>query len=657
MKSIIYSFGRNSAGQLGFKTKENHIHKPTKVENKSQVTNLVSGFGKSLFASGRELVNYGSYTKTRVSTFQLEPILEVACGHSHFLILTNTTPRRVYALGNNETKAFGKFISREIVLRPIELKIPKYINVGRIYCNNNSNFILSVEGDLYGFGSGNLGYQPSKRRPLALQQVTRKVRCVWTGPSSDSVFFQKKDSKIFAFGDNKKNALGAQPNKNDNTNSNNSNNNNNNNNNNNKNKKKNKNDKKNENENDNYEKNNEKNSSTILEPIEIKVFRNKEVWQMAAGQLFSLALIEGKVWSVGDKHFAGHSTTKKLNKWNPISALQDYTVIQMACGSNHSIVLTDHNRLFLWGNSWFDQLGIEKGSISGQKKKKNNKSIVQIPIELKLESSLSKIGSEIYLNCGYFNTYVWSPSRSSVALDLLKSVETAKDYNRLVNENLTFIERRLSTELSQQSKQILLAKVSQPRKQTFLKFIFTGILPTTDYCTIRQVYKEMKIACNFKRHSLMNDLYFLYNEERTKDYFIILENQNISVHKFILKARTSLLNQNTQQKQNPTCNAKATKLFIKFLYTDEIEIKDCNMHTLKQLSKDKNLFGLSEQSLFKFQQELDKVKFHLAKPSTKIKNIFSNTKTIYFFLFLFFFYIFYYMYSKLFRNQNDDFEL
>lgn len=84
---------------------------------------------------------------------------------------------------------------------------------------------------------------------------------------------------------------------------------------------------------------------------------------VASGRNHSLHLTrDGDVFSYGSGQFSavGHGGSKAQLQPTVLKPLRDKRIIQIACGENHSLVLTDKADLFAWGRGFEGQLGLSK---------------------------------------------------------------------------------------------------------------------------------------------------------------------------------------------------------------------------------------------------------------------------------------------------------
>ncbi|KAH8302427.1 hypothetical protein KR044_006384, partial [Drosophila immigrans] len=101
----------------------------------------------------------------------------------------------------------------------------------------------------------------------------------------------------------------------------------------------------------------------ILTPSKIPWTPDSAVQQIACGHRHTLFLTaNGKVYACGNNDYSqlGHNLPTKRPRMSPfllIPELQDYVISQIACGSRHSMALTDWGQVLSWGDNECGQLG------------------------------------------------------------------------------------------------------------------------------------------------------------------------------------------------------------------------------------------------------------------------------------------------------------
>ncbi|KAH8371053.1 hypothetical protein KR093_006003, partial [Drosophila rubida] len=97
--------------------------------------------------------------------------------------------------------------------------------------------------------------------------------------------------------------------------------------------------------------------------LEIPELQDYVISQIACGNRHSMALTDwGQVLSWGDNECGqlGHATELQVIQLPKIvRALVSKTVVQVACGKNHSLALTSCGELYAWGSNLYGQLGVQ----------------------------------------------------------------------------------------------------------------------------------------------------------------------------------------------------------------------------------------------------------------------------------------------------------
>ncbi|KAJ5068160.1 u3 small nucleolar RNA interacting protein [Anaeramoeba ignava] len=140
----------------------------------------------------------------------------------------------------------------------------------------------------------------------------------------------------------------------------------------------------------------------------------------------------------------------------------------------------------------------------------------------------------------------------------------------------------------------------------FLKWIYTG--KSKDEVLIQDILKELSIE-KFDElnqvEGLRKSLSNLYNENSTKDFIIIAQNQRVYVHKEILHARSDLfrgmflsVNDSTNQVNDySNKSVKTIQAFVYFLYHDQFNPKLMTKRVRKELQDAVDFYQLNPQSV------------------------------------------------------------
>nr|XP_008109241.1 PREDICTED: probable E3 ubiquitin-protein ligase HERC6 [Anolis carolinensis] len=117
-------------------------------------------------------------------------------------------------------------------------------------------------------------------------------------------------------------------------------------------------------------------------PELIQALETQKVVHVSCGKEHSLAVCnKGRVYSWGAGTFGQLGTGELGDRLIPktINALSKYKVIQVACGHDHSIALTNDGRIFSWGQNIHGQLGLGK-DISSQASPQQVSALDGIPL-------------------------------------------------------------------------------------------------------------------------------------------------------------------------------------------------------------------------------------------------------------------------------------
>eukprot|EP01156_Anaeramoeba_ignava_P002626 Anaeramoba_ignava/a218972_129.p1 GENE.a218972_129~~a218972_129.p1 ORF type:complete len:581 (-),score=175.19 a218972_129:20-1762(-) len=163
----------------------------------------------------------------------------------------------------------------------------------------------------------------------------------------------------------------------------------------------------------------------------------------------------------------------------------------------------------------------------------------------------------------------------------------------------------------QNLNQILRTKTKEEAK-IFLEFLYSGKIEQTNEKKNIPLIKEISESIGLtnwksKRGSqgLIPDLKKLYEDEETKDFSIIVENQPLKVHKIVLYARSGLfqgmfesVNDSSNKVQDYTNRSfESLNNFIKFLYINSLS-RDLSDNILIELWDAHEYYQLNQKSPF-----------------------------------------------------------
>lgn len=125
----VYSFGLNDVGQLGHGDVTENLNTPTLIE-----------------------------------FFRDIPILKIATGSAHSLVLTRDE-KKLYGFGYNNSAQLGRVTVKTNVAKPVHIKLLDNTNIIEISAGRAHSLVRTEDGEIYSFGwgqSGQLGHGNKK---------------------------------------------------------------------------------------------------------------------------------------------------------------------------------------------------------------------------------------------------------------------------------------------------------------------------------------------------------------------------------------------------------------------------------------------------------------------------------------------------------------
>jgi alpha-tubulin suppressor-like RCC1 family protein len=142
-------------------------------------------------------------------------------------------------------------------------------------------------------------------------------------------------------------------------------------------------------------------------PIQVKCFNNERVEVIACGSGHSMALTErGHVYSWGrnDHGQLGVRNTKKSNKPKFVAVKRNVFIKKISCGSYHSLLLSSNGGIYAFGRNEDGELGNQKVGLIGFIKNRTSESSPQI---IKKETKFIDISS-------HWNKYISIASQDGI---------------------------------------------------------------------------------------------------------------------------------------------------------------------------------------------------------------------------------------------------
>ena len=159
----LYSFGRNTAGQLGL-GHNNHVSLPTPIPNLPKINMISCGALFTVCVDHEGFIwsfgenNSGQLGTGNKLTFNvpqkiqdIPPVVSVSCGYSHTLIITNDSD--LWACGNNSN---GQLCldNRERQLKP---KKSSFTNISTVSAGTHHSLFQNDKGEIFSCGYNHLG--------------------------------------------------------------------------------------------------------------------------------------------------------------------------------------------------------------------------------------------------------------------------------------------------------------------------------------------------------------------------------------------------------------------------------------------------------------------------------------------------------------------
>ncbi|KAJ3426424.1 btk-binding protein-related [Anaeramoeba flamelloides] len=379
-----------------------------------------------------------------------------------------------------------------------------------------------------------------------------------------------------------------------------------------------------------------------IKPTVVQNIKGSKILTVNSSISFSILITnEGQTYSCGNKKTNGHGAQKNI--FTLIPQLKEKKVIQLATGSNGTLVLTDQNELYGWGYNEDFYYPTEEDKINPK-----------YPTKISLPGfSRNYLGSKdmIQIACGSNVSFLYLDFKNTLSKDLRLLFESQKfcdcEIGTLGNQipvHKAIVEFRTKLTIDQiQNKLFGEKSINKEQTLNYLKWIYYDEI--SDLEKLEQIFNLLELTFPPSvDNTLEKDIAQLYKDDDSKDFKILvkIEDDNpdkdiddeeeedkegkyeeIPVHKFILLARSGLFRamfdyvnekDNTNKVQDYTNKSiKSLKILIKYFYTNSIEMTaDQNPELIvDELSDAVEYYQLNDQCNFESQLLKIKKQFEL----------------------------------------------
>ena len=320
-----HSFGRNSYGVLGLGHKQN-VPLPTPIPNLPKINQVSCGtffticvdyegfiwsFGDNGFGqlgTGNKTNFKSSESNVPQKLLNIPPVISVACGSYHTLIITNDD--NLWSCGANN---FGQLCHGNQIYHAKPQKT-SFSNISKISAGSTHSLFQNNKGEIFSCGDNRFGqcglghFNHPQITPSLIPNVPPNiVNFVCGGYQS---LFLDSEGNVFSVGSNYYGSLGLGHNANQ----------------------------------------NELNKIPNIPPIKIISCVSSSCYFID---------FEGNLWSFGHNGCGqlGHGNKKTINDPKIISTLKDIRQISYGCCGVHFIAKNSQNQIFVTGNNAYGQLG------------------------------------------------------------------------------------------------------------------------------------------------------------------------------------------------------------------------------------------------------------------------------------------------------------
>ncbi|XP_026673021.1 RCC1 and BTB domain-containing protein 1 [Ceratina calcarata] len=337
-------------------------------------------------------------------------------------------------------------------------------------------------------------------------------------------------------------------------------------------------------------------------PKQIKMdLSNKFVVDIACGSYHSLALTrEGEVYAWGGNNFGQVNSNVGVNLNTPkkVNSALTLKIVSISCGQAMNMVITNDGEVYGWGQNNFGQLGI--GNYVNQGSPCKVTSLIGVTIE-KIACGCTHVLA--LSNKG--NLYVWGANNSGqLGLDTGSKSDAWRPVQLVVEEV-----NRVADIATMHFSHISVALVEGNRIYVWGSCLSQSVLvPTLTtlnylhdafalYATPKVTYKPIVFYDDEEEVSFEDCFREAFDDSTTSDFVVNVQQKSIFVHKAILRIRSEYFRTMFQNKwaDDDQCamdqyqfSYNVYKAFLKYLYTDEIDLPEENVFELLELANSFN---------------------------------------------------------------------
>ncbi|KAJ6237703.1 hypothetical protein M0813_27268 [Anaeramoeba flamelloides] len=556
----VYGWGNCNLNQLGLLREGKKVNKPTLL-SLSQIKAVTGTDERILFINHKnQIVEFKTVNKNKNASVELfefklpSSAKMLKCGYEHFVALT--TEGKVYALGNPEP--YGSFgfeglgSNAFVPLSQLKDRFITEIATGA-YCV----YFLCKNGDLYGVGKndvGELGTGDFLSVDLPFL-IAKKIKKIFGGNASHHLFYIDLENNLYCVGENNFGQLGIG------------------------------------------------NKINQFRPVKLS-FEGNKINEICTGYWHSIMLLEDKVWSCGFANYNGLGEENDALVFTKIPTLSEISLIQISCGEKHNLALTDKNELYFWGGSHYGQSGFEQSS---------NTKYVDLPQQVNI-SFISAIYKNLKIYSGVYNSFLCNQYLNSLGSDFLSLFEKKEftdtqlngiDTHKLLIETRT---NQIFTEVEE-----ILSQYSKKETEQFLYWVYSDEIRNEKI--ISQICLKFGIE-DIHKKSLKNDLKNLYKLDSTKDFFILVSEENYNENENENDNDNDNENENDNDNDNENDNEN----------DNDNEDEDKDEDTLEEIPIHKLILqarsGLFREMFLNIQQQTNKVQDYSGKSFETLEILF-----------------------------------